>query len=198
MPLVHMAEMLHHAYENHYAVGAFDVVSLDFISGVIAAAEEKQAPVIISLAESHFEYFEYFEYFDFELLMAAVVRAAERSIIPVAIHLDHGESLESAIRAVNMGCTGIMVDASNLPLDENIAQTRAVVDMAHACGIPVEGELGYVPGVEGEDAERHPGDIQYTTVEEARRFIDETGADFLAVSIGTVHGRMKGKAEAGY
>jgi len=192
MPLVHMAEMLHHAYENHYAAGAFDVVSLDFISGVIAAAEEKQAPVIISLAESHFGYF------DFELLMAAVVRAAERSTIPVAIHLDHGDSLESAIRAVNMGCTGIMVDASNLPLDENIAQTRAVVDMAHACGIPVEGELGYVPGVEGEDAERHPGDIQYTTVEEARRFIDETGADFLAVSIGTVHGRMKGKAEAGY
>jgi fructose-bisphosphate aldolase class II len=187
MPLVHMADMLHHAYENHYAVGAFDVVSLDFISGVIAAAEEKQAPVIISLAESHFEYF------DFELLMAAVVRAAERTTIPVAIHLDHGESLESAIRSVNIGCTGIMVDASNLPLDENIAQTRAVVDMAHACGIPVEGELGYVPGVEGEDAERHPGDIQYTTVEEARRFIDETGADFLAVSIGTVHGRMKGK-----
>ncbi len=187
MPLVHMADMLHHAYGNHYAVGAFDVVSLDFISGVIAAAEEKQAPVIISLAESHFEYF------DFELLMAAVVRAAERATIPVAIHLDHGESLESAVRAVNMGCTGIMVDASNQPLDENIAQTRAVVDMAHACGIPVEAELGYVPGVEGEDAERHPGDIQYTTVEDAKRFIDETGADFLAVSIGTVHGRMKGK-----
>jgi len=186
MPLVHMADMLHHAYENHYAVGAFDVVSLDFISGVIAAAEEKQAPVIISLAESHFEYF------DFELLMVAVVRAAERATIPVAIHLDHGASLESAVCAINLGCTGIMVDASNLPLDENIAQTRAVVDMSHACGIPVEGELGYVPGVEGEDAERHPGDIQYTTVEEARRFIDETGADFLAVSIGTVHGRMKG------
>ena len=187
MPLVHMADMLHHAYENHYAVGAFDVVSLDFISGVIAAAERKQAPVIISLAESHFEYF------DFELLMVAVVRAAERSTIPVAIHLDHGESLESAARAINMGCTGIMVDASNLPLDENIALTRAVVDMSHGCGLPVEGELGYVPGVEGEDAERHPGDIQYTGTEEARRFIDETGADFLAVSIGTVHGRMKGK-----
>jgi fructose-bisphosphate aldolase class II len=182
-----MADMLQHAYENHYAVGAFDVVSLDFISGVMAAAEEKQAPVIISLAESHFEYF------DFELLMAAVVRAAERSTVPVAIHLDHGESLESAVRAVNLGCTGIMVDASNLPLDENIARTRAVVDISHACGIPVEGELGYVPGVEGEDAERHPGEIRYTTVEEASRYIDETGADFLAVSIGTVHGRMKGK-----
>jgi len=187
MPLIHMADMLHHAYENHYAIGAFDVVSLDFISGVMAAAEEKRAPVIISLAESHFEYF------DFELLMIAVVRAAERSTIPVVIHLDHGESLESAVRAVNFGCTGIMVDASSLPLSENIAQTRAVVDMAHACGIPVEGELGYVPGVEGEDAERHPGDVQYTTVDEARRYIDETGADFLAVSIGTVHGRMKGE-----
>ena len=187
MPLVHMADMLQHAYENHYAVGAFDVVSLDFISGVMAAAEEKQAPVIISLAESHFEYF------DFELLMAAVVRAAERSTIPVAIHLDHGESFESAVRAVNLGCTGIMVDASNLPLDKNIALTRTIVDMAHACGIPVEGELGYVPGVEGEDAERHPGDVQYTTVDEARQYIDATSADFLAVSIGTVHGRMKGE-----
>ncbi len=187
MPLIHMADMLHHAYENHYAIGAFDVVSLDFISGVMAAAEEKHAPVIISLAESHFEYF------DFELLMAAVLRSAERSTIPVAIHLDHGESLESAVRAVNQGCTGIMVDASNQPLAENIAKTRTVVDMAHACGIPVEGELGYVPGVEGEDAERHPGDVQYTTVDEARRYIDETGADFLAVSIGTVHGRMKGE-----
>lgn len=187
MPLVHMADMLQHAYENHYAIGAFDVVSLDFISGVMAAAEEKHAPVIISLAESHFEHF------DFELLMAAVVRSAERSGIPVAIHLDHGESLESAVRAVNQGCTGIMVDASSRPLDENIAITKAVVDMAHACGIPVEGELGYVPGVEGEDAERHPGDILYTSVDAARRYIDETGADFLAVSIGTVHGRMKGE-----
>ena len=92
MPLVHMGDMLRHAYDNHYAVGAFDVVSLDFISGVVAAAEAKQAPVIISLAESHFEYF------DFELLMTAVVRAAERTTVPVAIHLDHGESLQSAVQ----------------------------------------------------------------------------------------------------
>lgn len=187
MPLVHMGDMLQHAYENRYAVGAFDVVSLEFLSGVIAAAEERHAPLIISLAESHFEYF------DFELLMTAVVRAAQRCRMPVAIHFDHGESMDSAVQAVNLGCTGIMVDASNLPLDENIARTRAVVNMAHSCGIPVEGELGYVPGVEGEDAERHPGDVIYTTVEEARRYRDETGVDFLAVSIGTVHGRMKGE-----
>ena len=187
MPLIHMGDMLRHAYDNRYAVGAFDVVSLDFIAGVIAAAEEKQAPVIISLAESHFEYF------DFELLMAAVVAAAERTSVPVAIHLDHGESLESAVRAINLGCTGVMVDASSLPLEDNIAHTRAVVDMAHACGIPVEGELGYVPGVEGEDAERHPGEVVYTTAAEARHYLDETGMDFLAVSIGTVHGRMQGE-----
>jgi fructose-bisphosphate aldolase class II len=187
MPLVHMSDMLRHAYDNRYAVGAFDVVSLDFISGVIAAAEEKQAPVIISLAESHFEYF------DFELLMAAVVTAAERTHVPVAIHLDHGESLASAVHAIKLGCTGVMVDASSLPLEENITHTRAVVDMAHACGIPVEGELGYVPGVEGEDAERHPGEVVYTSVDAARRYRDETGVDFLAVSIGTVHGRMRGE-----
>ena len=187
MPLVHMGDMLRHAYANHYAVGAFDVVSLDFISGVIAAAEEQQAPVILSLAESHFAYF------DFELLMAAVVRAAERTSVPVAIHLDHGETLESAIRAINLGCTGVMVDASNLPLEENIAHTKAVVYMAHACGIPVEGELGYVPGVEGEDAERHPGDVIYTSASNAKRYLEETEVDFLAVSIGTVHGRMQGE-----
>jgi fructose-bisphosphate aldolase class II len=115
--------------------------------------------------------------------------------VPVAIHLDHGESLESAVRSVNLGCTGVMVDASSLPLDENIAHTRTVVEMAHACGIPVEGELGYVPGVEGEDAERHPGEVVYTTVEEATRYRDETGVDFLAVSIGTVHGRMQGEPQ---
>ncbi len=189
MPLVHMGDMLRHAYQNRYAVAAFDVVSLDFITAIIAAAEQRNAPLIISLAESHFDYF------DFELLMAAVVRAAQRTSVPAAIHLDHGESLESAVRGVNLGCNGIMVDASDLPLDDNIVRTRAVADMAHACGIPVEGELGYVPGVEGEDAERHPGEVVYTTAAEAQRYVDETGVDFLAVSIGTVHGRMKGEPQ---
>jgi fructose-bisphosphate aldolase class II len=187
MPLVNMKDMLSHAYKHQYAIAAFDVVSLDFIAGIIAAAEAKAAPVIISLAESHFEYF------DFELLMAAVETEAKRTHVPVAIHLDHGESFESAVRGINLGCTGVMVDASSLPLQENIQQTRAVVDMAHGCGIPVEGELGYVPGVEGEDAERHPGEVVYTSVADAKTYADATGIDFLAVSIGTVHGRMKGE-----
>ncbi|MCW8905722.1 MAG: class II fructose-bisphosphate aldolase [Sedimenticola sp.] len=187
MPLVHMGDMLRHAYEDGYAVAAFDVVSLDFISGIIAAAEERQAPVIISLAESHFEYFK------FELLMSAVVTAARETSVPVAIHLDHGQSVESAIAGINSGCTGVMVDTSDLSLVENIRNTKAVVTMAHGCGIPVEGELGYVPGVEGEDAERHPGEVIYTTAAEAKAYVDETGVDFLAVSVGTVHGRMDGE-----
>ncbi len=187
MPLVNMKDMLKHAHENRYAVGAFDLVSLDFLEGIMAAAEEMRAPVILSLAESHFEYY------DFELIMHATVAAAKRASVPVAIHLDHGESLESVITGIRLGCNGVMVDASHHPFEENARITKEVADVAHAVGVPVEGELGYVPGVEGEDAEKHPGEIRYTTPEEAARFVEETGVDFLAVSIGTVHGRMKGK-----
>jgi fructose-bisphosphate aldolase class II len=186
MPIVDMKDMLQHAYRHRYAVGAFDLVSLDFLEGIMAAAERARAPVILSLAESHFEYF------DFELVMPAVEVAARRASVPVAIHLDHGDSLKSATRAISFGCNGVMVDASHEPFSVNVQRTHAVTEMAHACGIPVEGELGYVPGVEGEDAERHPGDVSYTTPEEARTYVEQTGVDFLAVSIGTVHGRMRG------
>jgi fructose-bisphosphate aldolase class II len=187
MALVNMRDMLYHAYQHGYAVGAFDLVSLEFLEGIMTAAERCRAPVILSLAESHFGYF------DFELLMPAVEAAARRATVPVAIHLDHGESYISAVRGINLGCNGIMVDSSHHALAENIQNTRTVVDMAHACGVPVEGELGYVPGVEGEDAARHPGEIAYTTPAEARIYAEQTGVDFLAVSIGTVHGRMRGK-----
>ena len=192
MPLVNMRDMLNHAYQNGYAVGAFDLVSLDFLEGIINAAERCDAPVILSLAESHFAYF------DFELIMSAVDAAARRTNIPVAIHLDHGECLNSAIKGIKLGCNGVMIDSSNQTLTENINLTRSVVDMAHSCGVPVEGELGYVPGVEGEDAERHPGEIAYTTVAEANLYVEQTGIDFLAVSIGTVHGRMQGQPKLDY
>ena len=187
MPLVNMKDMLQHAYDHGYAVGGFDLVSLDFLQGILDAAERSHSPVILSLAESHFEYF------DFELVMPAVETAARRATVPVAIHLDHGASLESAVQAINRGCNGVMVDASHTDFAENTRITKSVVDIAHACGIPVEGELGYVPGVEGEDAERHSGDMAYTSVTEARAYVKQTGVDFLAVSIGTVHGRMQGK-----
>lgn len=187
MPLVNMRDMLGHAYRNGYAVGGFDLVSLDFLEAIMAAAEAKRSPVILSLAESHFEYY------DFELAMSAAELAAKRSSVPVAIHLDHGASLESAVDAINTGCNGVMVDASHETFKSNVAITKNIVDMAHACGVPVEGELGYVAGVEGEDAEKHPGEVVYTSVNEAKAYVEQTGVDFLAVSIGTVHGRMKGE-----
>ena len=192
MPIVDMKGMLDHAYRNGYAIGAFDVVSLDFVTGIMAAAERSRSPVILSLAESHFDYF------DFELLMSAVETAAQRATVPVAIHLDHGMSLESAVQAIRLGCNGVMVDASHHPFDENVQRTRTVTEMAHRCGIPVEGELGYVPGVEGEDAARHPGELIYTSVAEAQEYVERTGVDFLAVSIGTVHGRMKDEPNLNY
>lgn len=189
MPIVNMRDMMQHAYDNGYAVGAFDIVSLDFLEAILSAAEQTRAPVILSLAESHFEYF------DFELVMAAVEAAGKRATVPVAIHLDHGSSVESAIRGIRYGCNGVMIDTSDRPFDENVALSQEVVELARSCGVPVEGELGYVPGVEGEDAERHPGEVAYTTVEQAREYVDRTGVDFLAVSIGTVHGRMKGEPQ---
>jgi fructose-bisphosphate aldolase, class II len=189
MPLVNMRDMLNHAYRNTYAVGGFDLVSLEFLEAILEAGERCRSPLILSLAESHFEYY------DFELAMAATERAARRASIPVAIHLDHGASLDSAVRAINLGCNGVMVDASNRPFDENVALTRTVAGMAHGCGVPVEGELGYVAGVEGEDAEKHPGEVVYTAPEEAREFVDRTGVDCLAVSVGTVHGRLRGEPQ---
>lgn len=186
MPLVHMTDMLNHAYRHGYAVGAFSLVNLDFLEGVLAAAENCRAPVILSLPETHFEHY------DFDLLMAAAVAGARRAAVPVAINLDHGASLESAVRAIKAGCNGVMVDASASPLDENLRCTREVAVMAHACGVTVEGELGYVPGVEGEGAEKHAGEVAYTLPAEAKAFVDRTGVDSLAVSIGTVHGLMRG------
>jgi fructose-bisphosphate aldolase class II len=184
-----MTDLLVHARRHRYAVAALDVVSLDFLEAVIDAAESCRAPVIVSLAESHFEHY------DFELLMAAVVAACRRSSAPLAIHLDHGASLSSAIQAIRFGCNGVMVDASQRPYAENVALTKSVTEMAHACGVTVEGELGYVPGEEGEDAERHPGEVVYTTPGEAADFVAATSVDCLAVSIGTVHGRMRGQPQ---
>lgn len=189
MAIVNMRDMLYHAYKNGYAVGAFDLVSLDFLEAVINAAERSRAPVILSLAESHFKHY------DFELMMPAVEAAAKRATVPVAIQLDHGSTLDSAVRAINLGCNGIMVDSSHQELPQNIEATKAVVEMAHACGVPVVGELGYVAGMDGEEADNHPGEAIYTLPGEAKLFVERTGVDFLAVSIGTIRGRVKGRTK---
>lgn len=189
MPLVDMGDMLQHAYRNGYAVGSFELVSLDFLEAIIAAAEHCRSPVILGLAESHFESY------DFALIMAAAERAARECAVPIAIHLEHGTNYDSTVRAINLGCNSVMVDVSHEEFPVNVAQTRRVVDMAHACGVTVEGELGYVAGGEGENAAKHPGEVIYTSVEEAKAYVERTGVDCLAVSIGTVHGRLRGRAK---
>lgn len=192
MALVHMADMLNHAYRHAYAVGAFGVVTLDFLEAIIRAAENYRAPVILNLAESHFDYY------DFDLLAPAVVVAARRAKVPVAIHLDHGQSLESADRAIRCGFSGVMVDYSDRPFEDNLRLTREVVNLAHASGVTVEAELGYVPGGEGENAEKLSHEFEYTAHAEAKVFVARSGVDCLAVSIGTVHGRMKGAPKLDY
>jgi fructose-bisphosphate aldolase class II len=172
--LVNINDMLTHAYQNRYGIGAFDLISLDFLKAILDGATHCQAPVILSLTEPHFDYY------DFEMIMPAVLAAAQRTSIPVAIHLDHGASLQSAITAIGLGCNSIMVDAAGLSFAENLSQTREVVNMAHSCGVPVEGELGYVA-----NALKHPQTTVYTSPEEAQRYVAETGVDYLAIAIDT-------------
>lgn len=187
MPLVDMRDMLNHAHRNGYAVGAFDVVSLDFLEAILTAAERARSPVILSLAELHFEPY------DFPLVLAAAEAGARRANVPVAIQLDHSGSYESALRAINLGCNGIMVDAAHEAFPTNVALTRRVTEMAHSCGVAVEGGLGYVAATEGEDAKKEPVAIAYTSIEEARAYVGRTQVDCLAVSIGTVRGRLRGR-----
>jgi len=191
MPLVDMRDMLNHAYHNGYAVGGFEPVSLEFVEAIIQAAESCRAPVILNFVEFHFEHF------DFELLLATAEKAARRATVPVALHLDHAQSLDSVVRAINNGCNGVMLDASHAAFPANVALTRKVVETAHNCGVTVEGELGYDAGVQavGDENASYTGETSLTAIEEAKAFVERTGVDCLAVSIGTVHGHVRGRTK---
>jgi len=191
MPLVDMRDMLNHAYHNGYAVGGFEPVSLEFVEAIIQAAESCRAPVILNFVEFHFEHF------DFELLLASAEKAARRSTVPVALHLDHGQSLDSIVRAINYGCNGVMLDASHAAFPTNVSLTRKVVETAHNCGVTIEGELGYDAGVQAvsEENASQIGETSLTAIEEAKAFVERTGVDCLAVSIGTVHGHVRGRTK---
>jgi fructose-bisphosphate aldolase class II len=183
-----MQDMLRHAYDNAYAVGSFNILSLDFLEGILRAAERVRAPVILGLSEPHFSCY------DIRLLMPAVEAAAQQAEVPVAIHFDHGSGVQPVQEAIRLGCNSVMIDASHCALEQNLKRSREVVELAHACGVPVEAELGYVPEADGEGAEA----LSFTTVDTARGFVRHTGVDFLAVSVGTVHGRLKGKPRLEY
>lgn len=187
MAMVDMKDLMYHAYKNRYAVGAFGIVNLDFLQAVIDAAEKTRSPIILNIVESHFPLY------DPELLIAAIIRAAKRASIPVAVHMDHCSSIERVQDAIRLGCNSVMFDAATKSFPENVKNSRNVASMAHACGVPVEGEIGYVTDYADENGGAQPDSPVYTHVEEAKAYIDKTGVDFLAVSIGTVHGRVKTK-----
>lgn len=187
MAMVDMKDLLYHAYNNRYAVGAFEIVSLDFLEAVIQAAEKSRSPAILNLVSVHFDLF------DVELMMAAAVHAAKRSSAPIAIHFDHCKSTDTVHNAIRLGCNGIMYDASDKPFPVNVEKTSRIVEIAHSCGIPVEGELGHVAGVEHDDEQSDEDASILTSVNETTAYIERTGIDFLAISIGTVHGRAKTK-----
>lgn len=190
MALVNTRDLLCHAYDNHYAVGAFEVVNLEFLRAVIYAAEQARSPVILNVVEPHFDMF------DAELLMPAVLAAAKRSSVPVAVSMDHCESVASVQSAIRLGCNVVMFDSSHEELPRNIERTREAVKLAHGCGVPVEGELGHVAGMSPRDGEGNQP-VQ-TSASEAKVYVERSGVDFLAISIGTVHGQANGKKRLDY
>lgn len=184
MPLVTSKKILSDAQEHGYAVGAFNVENMEMVMAVLAAAEETKSPVIMQTTPGTVKYA------GLDYYLANVKAAANRASVPVVMHLDHGDSFEMAMKAYHTGYTSIMIDGSKLPLEENILLTRRVTDACHPGNIPVEGELGRVGGKE--DDLVNADDNPYTDPEEARRFVEETNVDFLAVGIGTSHGVYKG------
>lgn len=179
MALTTSKKMLIHAQENGYAVGAFNAENMEMVQAIIAAAQEKQAPVIIQTTPGTLNYA------SLELYYANVAAEAEKATVPVAIHLDHGNSYALCAKAYRSGYTSIMIDGSALPLAENITLTKQVVEMCSAGGVPVEGELGRVGGKEDDTVS---DSAAYTDKDEAIRFVAETGVDSLAVGVGTAHG----------
>lgn len=183
MPLVTSTEMLLAAQKNQYAVGAFNIDTMEMAQAVIEAAEEARAPVIIQTTTSTLKYASP------AVFHGIVAALSQNSSIPVALHLDHGSGFALSKEALEAGYTSIMIDGSQLPFAENIGLTRQVVEAARVYGVPVEAELGKVGGKEDDLVVHGP---QHTDPEEARMFIAKTDIDSLAVAIGTAHGFYSG------
>lgn len=177
--------------EGKGAVGAFNVHCLEMVPAMIKAAEELKVPIILqtSLGTA--------EYIGFAPLIAAVKALAEKSSVSVALHMDHCKDMKALKKAIDCGYSSVMYDGSDLPIEENIANTKEVVGYAHAHGVSVEGEVGSIGGAE-EGIVVDKDAAMYTKPEDALHFAAETGVDALAVSIGTTHGQYKSKAKINY
>lgn len=181
MPLVTMKEVLKGSVEGRYAVGAFDAMDHLFAESIIKGAEEKNVPVILMVGDFPAP-------IDYDVFYPYLVDRIQRAKVPICLHFDHGSSFEACARAIRRGCTSVMIDGSSLPFEENVALTKKVVEMAHALGVDVEGEIGSVGRDDNNIEVGGNVETAYTAVEDAAAFAQETGVDLMAVSIGTVHG----------
>ena len=182
--LVNLNEVLKKAQMGKYAVGLFNTTDTDMLQAVIEAAEESNSPVILGTAEVLLPYGE------LKLIAPSVIAAAKRAKVPVVVHYDHGLTFDRCIEALKLGFSSIMFDGSAKPYEQNIAETREMVKIAHAFGATVEGEIGHVGEAAKED---NLLTDMYTTPEEAKAYLEATGVDALAVAIGSAHGVYKKK-----
>ena len=185
MPLVTTTEMFKKAYDGGYAVGAFNVNNMEIVQGITEACQEQKAPVVLQVSKGARAYANH--NYLVKMVQAAVENCPE---IPIALHLDHGDSFEVCMSCTDGGFTSVMIDASSKSFEENIALTKQVVEYAHAHGVVVEAELGTLAGVEDEVCVE-AGNESYTRPEEVEEFVSRTGCDSLAIAIGTSHGAYK-------
>ena len=182
MALVTTKEMFKKAYEGHYAVGAFNINNMEIIQAITEAAAEVKSPVVLQVSAGARKYAKH------EYLMALAKAAVADSGIDLALHLDHGADFEICKACIDGGFTSVMIDGSHHDYEDNVALTKKVVEYAHAHGVVVEGELGVLAGVEDDVGAEHSSS---TRPEEVEDFVNRTGVDSLAISIGTSHGAYK-------
>ena len=189
--LVSIKDMLLKAKQEGYAVGQFNINGLHWIEATLQAAEEERSPVILAASDRLIDYLGGFR------IIATMVKEIIRKMditVPVALHLDHGRSVERCKEAINAGFTSVMIDGSHLSIDENISMTKLVVDYARNKGISVEAEVGTVGGME----DGLVGGIKYADPDECLQIVKETGIDALAAALGSVHGPYKGEPKLGF
>ncbi len=178
--LMNMKDLLAVAHANHFAVPAFNISSNMLLSGIIEVSEETNSPVILAIHPDELAFIR-------PPFIRAAIEEAIKATVPVCIHLDHGSSIKQIMEAIQCGFTSVMIDASTLPLEENIAITKKVVELAHAVNVSVEGELGTI-GTTGPEAEGGTEEIIYVNPDDVETYVRTTGVDTLAVAIGTAHG----------
>lgn len=186
MPLVPVDNLLEKADREGYAVGAFNANNMEIIQAILKAAELENSPVIMQASQGAINYA------GLDFITGMVKIAAESSKIPVALHLDHGTDFAQVVKCIRSGFSSVMYDGSKLPLEENIAMTNKVLDIARPIGVSVEAELGKIGGTE-DNVSVSEKEALYTEPEEARYFVEHTGIKSLAIAIGTAHGQYKGE-----